>query len=162
VKAYTVRQVATMAGVSVRTLHHYDHIGLLAPSSRTDAGYRLYGEEDLLRLQQILWRGRAPGLHPHMARTLSQDPWLYPFEALRGLLWVALAVPVIRTTRGRAWEAGLLTALLFGLVMNDVHLLPNPLMPAPVRAIHFVETASSNFIWGWAIVWPLHRRQAAY
>lgn len=51
---YTVRKVAGMAGISVRTLHHYDAIGLLKPSARTDANYRLYGEGDLLRLQQIL------------------------------------------------------------------------------------------------------------
>jgi len=44
-----------MAGVTVRTLHHYDHIGLLHPSDRTVAGYRLYREPDLLRLQQILF-----------------------------------------------------------------------------------------------------------
>jgi DNA-binding transcriptional MerR regulator len=55
VKAYTVSQLAKMAGVSVRTLHHYDHIRLLAPSARTEAGYRLYGEPELLRLQQILF-----------------------------------------------------------------------------------------------------------
>ncbi len=55
VRAYTVRQLAKMAGVSVRTLHHYDQIGLLKPPSRTEAGYRLYGEKDLLRLQQILF-----------------------------------------------------------------------------------------------------------
>jgi DNA-binding transcriptional MerR regulator len=55
VKAYTVSQLARMAGVSVRTLHHYDHIGLLQPSSRTAAGYRLYKEQELLRLQQILF-----------------------------------------------------------------------------------------------------------
>jgi len=55
VKAYTISQLAKMAGVSVRTLHHYDHIGLLKPSSRTTAGYRLYEEQDLLRLQQILF-----------------------------------------------------------------------------------------------------------
>jgi DNA-binding transcriptional MerR regulator len=55
VKAYTVSQLARMAGVSVRTLHHYDQIGLLAPSARTEAGYRLYGEPELLRLQQILF-----------------------------------------------------------------------------------------------------------
>jgi DNA-binding transcriptional MerR regulator len=55
VKAYTVSQLAKMAGVSVRTLHHYDQIGLLAPSARTGAGYRLYGEPELLRLQQILF-----------------------------------------------------------------------------------------------------------
>jgi DNA-binding transcriptional MerR regulator len=54
-KAYTVQQLADVAGVSVRTLHHYDAIELLRPSSRTTAGYRLYGEDDLLRLQQILF-----------------------------------------------------------------------------------------------------------
>jgi len=54
-KAYTVSRLAKMAGVRVRTLHHYDAIGLLAPSARTEAGYRLYGERDLLRLQQILF-----------------------------------------------------------------------------------------------------------
>ncbi|HHX65110.1 MAG TPA: MerR family transcriptional regulator [Chloroflexi bacterium] len=52
---YTVRQVADMAGVSVRTLHHYDRIGLLEPAARTAAGYRLYDEKSLLRLQQILF-----------------------------------------------------------------------------------------------------------
>jgi DNA-binding transcriptional MerR regulator len=55
VKAYTIGQVARMAGVSVRTLHHYDQIGLLKPSARSAAGYRLYEEQDLLRLQQILF-----------------------------------------------------------------------------------------------------------
>ena len=53
-KAYTVSQLAKMAGVRVRTLHHYHQIGLLEPSTRTDAGYRLYGQQELLRLQQIL------------------------------------------------------------------------------------------------------------
>ena len=50
----TVHEVSELAGVSVRTLHHYDDIGLLRPSARTDAGYRLYDEGDLARLQQIL------------------------------------------------------------------------------------------------------------
>jgi DNA-binding transcriptional MerR regulator len=52
--AYTVGQVADLAGVTVRTLHHYDEIGLLTPSDRTSAGYRRYDEADLDRLQQIL------------------------------------------------------------------------------------------------------------
>ena len=52
---YAVQQLARLAGVSVRTLHYYDHIDLLKPSARTAAGYRLYGETDLLRLQQILF-----------------------------------------------------------------------------------------------------------
>jgi DNA-binding transcriptional MerR regulator len=53
-KGYQVGEVAGLTGVSVRTLHHYDRIGLLRPQQRTAAGYRLYGEQDLLRLQQIL------------------------------------------------------------------------------------------------------------
>src|SRR5688572_12406689 len=51
----TVSQVARTAGVSVRALHHYDEIGLLRPSARSDAGYRLYNQSDLERLQQIMF-----------------------------------------------------------------------------------------------------------
>ncbi len=54
-KEYTVQQLAKIPGVSVRTLHHYDHIGLLKQASRNDARYRFYGEAELLRLQQILF-----------------------------------------------------------------------------------------------------------
>ncbi|PJJ61024.1 MerR family transcriptional regulator [Hymenobacter chitinivorans] len=49
------QQLAQLAGVSVRTLHHYDRIGLLRPSQRTEARYRRYGPPELLRLQQILF-----------------------------------------------------------------------------------------------------------
>ena len=52
--SYTVGELATLAGVSIRTLHHYDAIGLLSPSERTAAGYRVYRHEDLEDLQQIL------------------------------------------------------------------------------------------------------------
>lgn len=50
----TVSEVSQLAGVSVRALHHYDEIGLLQPSGRTEAGYRLYDHADLERLQEIL------------------------------------------------------------------------------------------------------------
>src|ERR1700680_2594003 len=46
-------EFAKRAGVTVRTLHHYDRLGLLSPEGRSDAGYRLYGEDDLARLQHI-------------------------------------------------------------------------------------------------------------
>src|SRR5687768_11942677 len=52
---YSVKQVSKLAGVSVRTLHHYDKIGLLKPAERTESKYRYYYREDLLRLQQILF-----------------------------------------------------------------------------------------------------------
>jgi DNA-binding transcriptional MerR regulator len=51
---WTVGQVADVFGVTVRTLHHYDEIGLLVPSERSAAGYRLYSDGDLRRLQQIV------------------------------------------------------------------------------------------------------------
>ena len=51
----TVGQVARLAGVTVRTLHHYDTIGLVAPRARSEAGYRLYGREDVARLQEVLF-----------------------------------------------------------------------------------------------------------
>ena len=50
-----MKKLAELAGVSVRTLHHYDRLGLLEPSIRTEAKYRLYGERELFRLQQILF-----------------------------------------------------------------------------------------------------------
>lgn len=53
-KTYTVNQLAGLAGVSVRTLHHYDEIGLLKPAFTGENRYRYYGEDELLRLQQIL------------------------------------------------------------------------------------------------------------
>lgn len=50
-----VKEVANLVGISVRTLHHYDAIGLLKPEEITDAGYRIYSEKDLEKLQQILF-----------------------------------------------------------------------------------------------------------
>ncbi|MFI8243648.1 MerR family transcriptional regulator [Streptomyces sp. NPDC085866] len=53
--SYSVGQVSVFAGVTVRTLHHYDKAGLLSPSGRSRTGYRLYSDADLARLQQILF-----------------------------------------------------------------------------------------------------------
>jgi MerR family transcriptional regulator, thiopeptide resistance regulator len=53
--SYTVKQLSTLAGVSARTLHYYDEIGLLKPESVGANGYRYYSDESLLRLQQILF-----------------------------------------------------------------------------------------------------------
>jgi DNA-binding transcriptional MerR regulator len=53
-RLYQAREFANRAGVTVRALHHYDRLGLLKPSGRTAAGYRLYGERDFARLEQIV------------------------------------------------------------------------------------------------------------
>ncbi len=54
-RRYTVGEVAHLAGVTVRTLHHYGQVGLLVPGERTGAGYRLYTDDDLDRLTRILY-----------------------------------------------------------------------------------------------------------
>jgi DNA-binding transcriptional MerR regulator len=53
-RLYRASEFAALVGVTVRTLHHYDRAGLLRPTGRTEAGYRLYGARDFARLQQIL------------------------------------------------------------------------------------------------------------
>ena len=51
----TVKEISNITGISVRTLHYYDEIGLLEPTDKSDAGYRLYDDKALERLQQILF-----------------------------------------------------------------------------------------------------------
>ncbi|MEZ4364117.1 MAG: MerR family transcriptional regulator [Kofleriaceae bacterium] len=72
-RTYQIKEVSNLSGVSVRALHHYDELGLLTPSGRTDAGYRLYSDEDLLRLQQILI-GRELGMSLEEIRRSLDDP----------------------------------------------------------------------------------------
>ena len=52
--AFTVGELSRLTGVTVRALHHYDEIGLVRPSQRSAAGYRIYNDGDVLRLQQVL------------------------------------------------------------------------------------------------------------
>jgi DNA-binding transcriptional MerR regulator len=70
---YTVKQVAKLSGVSVRTLHHYDEVGLLKPASVGANGYRYYGRDELLRLQQILFH-RELGLSLSEIRGVLDAP----------------------------------------------------------------------------------------
>jgi DNA-binding transcriptional MerR regulator len=76
-----VKELARLANVSVRTLHHYDEIGLLVPSRRSAAGYRKYDDRDLLRLQQILIR-RELGMPLEEIRRSLDDPKFDPRQAL--------------------------------------------------------------------------------
>jgi DNA-binding transcriptional MerR regulator len=77
-----VGEVAALAGVSVRTLHHYDRIGLLPPSERSHAGYRLYSDDDLVTLQQILFF-RELGFALQEIGRIMHDPSFDRLEALR-------------------------------------------------------------------------------
>jgi len=79
---YKIGRLAALAKISVRALHHYDEIGLVKPSARTRAGYRVYAQRDLERLQHVLFlRELGLGLEP-IARVLD-DPKFDRSEALR-------------------------------------------------------------------------------
>ncbi|WP_329275333.1 MerR family transcriptional regulator [Streptomyces sp. NBC_01451] len=79
---YSVGQVAGFAGVTVRTLHHYDEIGLLVPGGRSHAGHRRYDDADLDRLQQILFY-RELGFPLEEVAALLDDPKADPRAQLR-------------------------------------------------------------------------------
>src|SRR5919112_3261740 len=72
-RAYTVGKVADLSGVTIRTLHYYDEIGLLSPGGRSDAGYRVYEDSDLERLQRILFY-RELGFALKEISTIIDDP----------------------------------------------------------------------------------------
>ncbi|MFI6262121.1 MerR family transcriptional regulator [Micromonospora sp. NPDC051006] len=80
--AYTVGQVAKVAGVTVRALHHYDEIGLLSPSGRTAAGYRRYDDADLERLQLIRYY-RELGFPLEEIAAILDEPAADPAAHLR-------------------------------------------------------------------------------
>ena len=153
-------------------------------AAESDAGLRLSLGEWVVRLAIVVvayvalyfgfgyyvaWKSEAVrayygGVDPggfvaQFGSVVRDTPWLVPLQVLRALLWAAIALPVIRMTTGPWWRAGLAVALLFSVVMNSQLLLPNPYMPRDVRMTHLVETASSNFIFGWVLVAVLRRRR---
>jgi DNA-binding transcriptional MerR regulator len=81
-ESYAVGRVAAFAGVTVRTLHHYDEIGLLVPGDRSATGYRRYSEYDLARLQRILFY-RELGFGLDEITKILDDPDADPLDHLR-------------------------------------------------------------------------------
>lgn len=91
---YTIQQLASLAGVSTRTLRWYDQKGLLRPGRNAENGYRLYGPAEVDRLQQILFY-RALGVELARIGAILDDPSFDRLEALRGHL------NALRTERDR-------------------------------------------------------------
>jgi hypothetical protein len=109
----------------------------------------------------IAWRSAAvrayyggsdPGSFiAQITSVLRDQPSLFVLQVVRALLWTAIALPVMRMMKGKWWEAALAVALLFAVTSSQL-LLPNPLMPYEVRMAHLLETATSNFLFGWLVV----------
>ena len=86
-QSYTVKELADLSGVSVRMLHYYDEIGLLVPG-RDKSGYRVYGQEQVVRLQSILAMRFCALPLDEMHAAWIQMHWAdgtYSAEAHRGL-----------------------------------------------------------------------------
>ena len=106
--------------------------------------------------------GHDPGsFFAQMASVLRDQPSLVLLQVVRALLWTAIALPVVRMMKGKWWEAGLAVALLFAVTSSQL-LLPNPLMPYDVRMAHLLETATSNFLFGWLVVLILRSLSTDY
>lgn len=93
-------------------------------------------------------------------KNLHMPAWMPFFQFGRGLIWVGIALPVILMHKGKRWEAGLMMALLFSCLMGLHLITPLPFMPKKIRLAHLVEVLSSNFLWGWIVVYLLtwHKR----
>ncbi|MFQ6001763.1 MAG: hypothetical protein ACE5LG_08875 [Anaerolineae bacterium] len=110
---------------------------------------------------QAYYGGTDPGaFFAQIANIWATTPWMFPFQALRAMLWTAFALPVIRMLKGQQWEVGLAIALLFAVWSSQL-LLPNPYMPETVARAHLVETVSSDFIFGWLVGWLLSRHHSS-
>ncbi len=94
----------------------------------------------------------------HTAKSLQTNPGLFPFQALRAMLWTLCAIPIIRGSKLNVWWTAILVGLFFTIPQISGLILENPLMPiASVRLSHMIEGIASNFVFGMIIVWLLHR-----
>lgn len=105
---YSVSELARLSGVTVRTLHHYDHVGLLVPSERSDAGYRLYSPEDVERLARIVvYRSTGMSL-PAIASALAASGTDRAELLREQITLLDQRIALLSTGRAlltRAWEA---------------------------------------------------------
>lgn len=77
---------------------------------------------------------------------------IYPFQVLRALIWIAATTPVVIMLRGSGMRQFLVIAILTSLLPTSLLFIPNPYMPTDIAMTHFVETSTSNFLWGLMMV----------
>ena len=97
-----------------------------------------------------------------MAWTWSTTPWMFPYQAVRVLLFVGLTLPAIRMLRGGAQRVALGTALMYVAFDGSPGLiLPNPIMPPPVAHAHAIEMVVWGLVYGAFVGWLMSRGRAA-
>lgn len=133
-RLWKAREFARQAGVTVRALHHYDRLGLLSPTGRSAAGYRLYGPADLRRLQQIVTL-KFIGLPLKQIREFLRRP---DFDIRRALAAQRAALEDQRLRLGRAIRA---------IAAAEAALTRGPAGPDAFRKIIEVIELANNKDW---------------
>jgi hypothetical protein len=82
---------------------------------------------------------------------------IYFFQILRALIWILVTLPVVVMLQGNSVRQYLMVGFLSALLPTSLLFIPNPYMPADVAMTHFVETATSNFVWGLLMVFGLKK-----
>jgi hypothetical protein len=96
----------------------------------------------------------------HFRGLFSSDPYIIPFQIMRGALWATLALLIVNMMKGKRWESALAVALIFaGILSSGIGLFPNPYMPPMIRQSHFYELLSSMLLFGGIAGWVLHRKK---
>ncbi len=154
-KSFSTQKNSILNGSHV-TATFWLRIGFLAifvyPALYIFAGYYIAWQFDAVR---ELYTG-STAISPLMTQLHDIfSSGLYLFQIPRALLWIAIGLPLIRWMQGNLWQKGIMLGLLFAFLMNAQHLIPNPYMPPEVSLAHFIETASSNFVWGFLVVFLL-------
>jgi hypothetical protein len=90
---------------------------------------------------------------------LTEDPFILPFQLLRGALWTLLALLIIRMMIAKRWEKSLAVAFTFAVLFSlPLGLFPNPIMPPPVARSHFIEISTSMLLFGAIAGWVLYSK----
>jgi MerR family transcriptional regulator, thiopeptide resistance regulator len=159
---WTVGEVAERTHVSVRTLHHYDEIGLLAPSGRTEAGYRLYAQADLERLQQIL-------LYRELGFTLGAIRRMLDAPAVDRASELRAQRALLEERRGRTDAVIRAVDRMLDTILRGGTMTPQQMFdgfedlknaPEDVRAAHAEHGAEAHAQWGQTEAWTESMRRA--
>ena len=153
----TVGQLARRSGITVRTLHHYDETGLLRPSGRTEAGYRLYDLDDVARLQRILFY-RELGFPLDEVAELLDDPAVDPVHHLTRQHEL-LGERIARLEEMRAAVELNLEARQMGIDLTPDEMLE--VFGEEYTARHAEYQAEAGQRWGGSDAWAQSRRRTS-
>ena len=90
---------------------------------------------------------------------VTEDPFILPFQLLRGAIWTLLAILIIWMIKAKRWEKSLAVAFTFAVLFSlPLGLFPNPIMPPPVARSHFIEISTSMLLFGAIAGWALYSK----